>query len=52
MNLYDYIKKIIEIYHNQYYFALLTLLREIEPNVAKSDEENIMQITENSIFGN
>ena len=47
---YDYTKKIIEIYHNQFYFALLTFQHKIEPNVAKSDVENIMQITENFNF--
>ena len=39
-------------YHDWYFFALLACKHEKEPNEARNNEENKMQITENFLFGN
>ena len=51
MKLNDYTKIIIEICHNYHFIAKFALNHEIEPNIGKVDKENILQITENFIFG-
>ena len=41
---------IIEIYHNYYFIAKFVFNHEIEPNIAKVNKENMLQITENFNF--
>ena len=51
IKLNDYTKLIIKICHSYYFIAKLALNHEIEPNIGKVDKENILQNTENFIFG-
>ena len=41
----------MEICHNYNFIAKFALNHEKEPNIGKGDKENILQITENFIFG-
>ena len=52
MKLNNYTKEIIEISHDWYSFAQFAFKYEKEPNETMINEENIMQIIENFIFGN
>ena len=51
MKLNNNTKIIMKICHVQYFFAKFAFNNEIEANIAKNNEEIIMQITENFIFG-
>ena len=51
VKLNDCTKIIIKISYNRYFLACFALNNEKEPNKDEIDEENLLQITKNFIFG-